>query len=554
MSAQSIEKRIENLERLDRSVLNDSVGAIAWEIYINPPEISKKYAGLMLAKTKKIGLEPHLIAKLFSLNYYEYNLIVSLDSIYYVAKKNDLTGIMAAALITKSNYYRKMEKYDSAMVAILEANNIYQKMPGVDGVVTTKQAIGDLYFAAGLYNEAKEVFEEINVLKGEIGQWENWRKRVIRNNLALIDMKNEDYDSAKRKFLISLKEVNKGTQQIVDSIAAVYIYCKLAEISLIIKDYRSAGFYFNISINNALKFRQNEFAANLFLTKGLVCYENGKPDSALYYSKIGESYLDKGFSSLSLNSKYYELLSKIYEKLNKPINAIAYKEKLISTKDSILKAQNKWEYLQILAKNNYEKLKMQLSFESNFNRILIYSIVSLTLVLIVIFILHVRLRRANLKLVDKTLEAEKSRIIKKKDIISKEKNSATTVEDEKLKDLINRMEELMQNEKIFLQTEITILKVAEQLNTNRSYLSNAINHILMTNFNGYVNKLRMQEIIVLMESGFFDNYTIDGISNYCGFKSRTAFIKVFTAYTGVSPSFFLKNIKLNKKKDVPKII
>ncbi|MBU0473380.1 MAG: hypothetical protein KKF62_04390 [Bacteroidetes bacterium] len=145
---QTIEERIDFLNKVDKSLLEDSIGAITWSIFVQPPETAKKHSNLLLKKTKEIGIKANLIAKSFSLNYEKTNYIAKLDSIYNTAKENDLTGIMAGVLVTKSDYYKKNEKYDSAMVATLEAQNIYEDASGIDGFVTCRQIIGDLYFTA----------------------------------------------------------------------------------------------------------------------------------------------------------------------------------------------------------------------------------------------------------------------------------------------------------------------------------------------------------------------------------------------------------------------
>jgi len=147
-SAQSLEKKIENLINVRNSALEDSIGAIFWDIYRKPPEIAKKYSDLILNKAKEIDKNAYLIVKAFSLYYDNMNYLEKLDSIYFEAKENDFVGIMAWTLVSKSNYYKNAEKYDSAMVATLEAQNIYKEMPGIDGYVTCRQIIGDLYFTA----------------------------------------------------------------------------------------------------------------------------------------------------------------------------------------------------------------------------------------------------------------------------------------------------------------------------------------------------------------------------------------------------------------------
>ncbi len=103
----------------------------------------------------------------------------------------------------------------------------------------------------------------------------------------------------------------------------------------------------------------------------------------------------------------------------------------------------------------------------------------------------------------------------------------------------------MENEKLFLKQDLTINKLASYINVSRTYLSQVINELFQKNFNTLVNEYRIKEARdMLIEN---KNMTIEGIANEVGFRSKSSFNSAFKKYTGVTPSFFMKNALNNKK-------
>ena len=66
----------------------------------------------------------------------------------------------------------------------------------------------------------------------------------------------------------------------------------------------------------------------------------------------------------------------------------------------------------------------------------------------------------------------------------------------------------MKNEKIYLKNDISINNVSHQLNTNRTYLSNAINVCLKKSFVAYINELRIKEAVNGISLGQYKDMTL----------------------------------------------
>ncbi|HEY4789648.1 MAG TPA: helix-turn-helix transcriptional regulator, partial [Bacteroidales bacterium] len=110
--------------------------------------------------------------------------------------------------------------------------------------------------------------------------------------------------------------------------------------------------------------------------------------------------------------------------------------------------------------------------------------------------------------------------------------------DEKL--LLESIEKLMTDDKLFLQSDLSLDKLAKQLGTNRSYISQVINDNYKQNFNNFLNQYRIKEVCYLLSDPVNQNKTIEGIAQEVGFNSITTFNRCFKKHTGVNPSFYMK--------------
>jgi len=114
---------------------------------------------------------------------------------------------------------------------------------------------------------------------------------------------------------------------------------------------------------------------------------------------------------------------------------------------------------------------------------------------------------------------------------------------------IKAFEQLLTNEKIYLNSKLSLDLVADSLGLSPSYLSRTINAELGTSFSDYVNAFRVEAAKNFLENPEFSNYTIVSIGLEAGFNSKSAFFDVFKKATGKTPSEYKKEsqIYFNKK-------
>lgn len=103
----------------------------------------------------------------------------------------------------------------------------------------------------------------------------------------------------------------------------------------------------------------------------------------------------------------------------------------------------------------------------------------------------------------------------------------------------DRLEEWVEN-KGFLSPRLTIIELCKIIGINRTYLSNYINNIYGSNFNLWINHLRIEEAKLLM--GQTPKRSLSEIAERIGFTDLAHFSKQFKLQEGVSPSEWRKNM------------
>jgi len=103
-------------------------------------------------------------------------------------------------------------------------------------------------------------------------------------------------------------------------------------------------------------------------------------------------------------------------------------------------------------------------------------------------------------------------------------------------DLLQRLNNIMINEKLFTQPDLKLSDVAGKLDITTHELSKLINENIDKNFTHYINEYRIKEAKQLIKKNSI--YTIEAIGNQSGFKSKSAFYKAFKKFVGTTPAKF----------------
>ncbi len=102
-------------------------------------------------------------------------------------------------------------------------------------------------------------------------------------------------------------------------------------------------------------------------------------------------------------------------------------------------------------------------------------------------------------------------------------------------------------EKIMTRTEapfsgdFSLTRLAQSVGSNTRYVSHVINEVFGSNFQTYVNSVRIREACRRIDDhATYGNYSTEAIGETVGFNSRSAFATAFKKITGLSPSEYRK--------------
>jgi AraC-like DNA-binding protein len=100
----------------------------------------------------------------------------------------------------------------------------------------------------------------------------------------------------------------------------------------------------------------------------------------------------------------------------------------------------------------------------------------------------------------------------------------------------------------YLQPDYSLDKMVEDLKTPRYMLSAFINREYRMGFREFLNRHRIQYLLDHLHQTKWQQFTLEGIANECGFSNRTTFINHFKEVTGMTPTAYLNEKKIGKKE------
>ncbi len=109
---------------------------------------------------------------------------------------------------------------------------------------------------------------------------------------------------------------------------------------------------------------------------------------------------------------------------------------------------------------------------------------------------------------------------------------------EELAQYLPSLHQLMEKDQLYLQPELKLGDVADQLRIHTKVLSATINTCLGKNFHDFVNEYRIEEVKKRILDPSYDHLNLLGIGLDCGFNSKATFNRIFKKFTGYSPRAF----------------
>ncbi len=430
-------------------------------------------------------------------------------SVEYLLKAIRLSETAGADKITAACYnnlalaYRKLEDYGKAASFLVLSIELKKKLGNIKSLVYSYVNMGIIYAhsshpdkAIEFYNKALQIAEDFDN-KVHIA--------AINNNLSLIYKERKEFGKAKQSILAALRSF----REINDGVGISISYYNLAELEKERQNYNKGMQYVQRCLEKALEID----AAEQLLDAYKILYElysnNGKFKEAFEYLSMYKEKSDSVF-----NEQKHEQIADMQTKYEteKKVQQIELLEKEQLLSDSIIEKQS----------------------------ITIYSAAGILIISIVFSVVVYRQYKmtleANKELVKKNLE-----LMKSENSLNELNKEPGKYSDKVKQEILDKLNKLIKEEKIFKTPKLSIDSLAKQLNTNRTYLSEIINEVYDSNFNQFINAMRVIEARKMLIDPEFEICTIEAIAGEVGFSSKSVFHKSFKQFTGISPSFFRKN-------------
>jgi AraC-like DNA-binding protein len=100
----------------------------------------------------------------------------------------------------------------------------------------------------------------------------------------------------------------------------------------------------------------------------------------------------------------------------------------------------------------------------------------------------------------------------------------------------------LEHERLFLNSELTLVMLAAHLKLSQAVVSEAINKEFGKSFRTLVNELRTREFKNKANSPELQHLSILGIALECGFNSEASFYRIFRSSTGMSPKQYMSQL------------
>ncbi|MBN1187621.1 MAG: AraC family transcriptional regulator [Bacteroidales bacterium] len=451
----------------------------------------------------------------------------------------------------KGDYKKSLEYY-------IKSLRIKEKLKDYNGIVVTLNNIGAVYYFLGKYEDALKIHFQAIEIEKNISDTTGLVYSYY--NIGEIFLKQDKLYKAEEALLRSI-DLNKCQQ---DNYIQALNYGILGTVYQKLGRNKDALKYLQASLELNEKLYEVDAIVLSNLQLGRFYYETGNLNKSIEYFNTSYNWAREAGYKSGVTDAANEI-SKTLKAMGKYSQALDYMQIYAYTRDSMYteessrqieemktkyETEKKEQEIQIknlqLAKNEETINKKNIALGASFGGVFLFF-----LFIILIYLQYRKKSKAYKHLVRQNLEAVKYERMRemrglssKKEIMDKYQKSA--LNDTQKNEMISKLIDLLEKERIYRDYNLNIDELAEKLKTNRSYLSQTINEYFKQNFNSMVNEYRIKEARQLLTSKEFKHLSIEGIARQVGFNSKSSFNTAFKNFTGLTPSYYLNSVKLSQ--------
>jgi ligand-binding sensor domain-containing protein/AraC-like DNA-binding protein len=129
----------------------------------------------------------------------------------------------------------------------------------------------------------------------------------------------------------------------------------------------------------------------------------------------------------------------------------------------------------------------------------------------------------------------------------RDKYKTIPIDSKRIEDIIAKLLHLMDEERLFLDPDLTLNKLSLRLRVHYNHLSRIINERFGLSYNDFINKYRIEEARRKLTSPEEKESTVLDIAYNTGFYSKSVFNAAFKKFTGMTPTEYRQK-HLQKRK------
>ncbi|MDH6209814.1 MULTISPECIES: helix-turn-helix domain-containing protein [Chryseobacterium] len=487
--------------------------------------------------------------------YSENQKMIYADSALVAAKNSGNNDLIGDGYLSKGAIYyfnqRKfqyaLEEYLKAYEYLKDSKNEFLKYQNIYHIGVVKSYLGYYDEALKIFNECIDFFE--TKIDGDI------RKNIIFNNTkgylnslhqAIICYQMLGKDEQANKLLNMAETKIPKTKDFY--LEKSYFTKSLGVSEFKNKNYKKAIIYFDQALPELIKVNDFTWASYIYFYKGKSYELLGDLNLEVEnYRKVDSIFNKNKFILPELRSNYEELIE-YYRKDNNHKEELYYTNQLLKV-DSVIATDFKHLSSRVYKEYDTKMLletKENLEKTNSYSKLLIFICLAIIVALGIVMYYRIRKQRNIQKNYDdllirleENIHAEETIALVKPEVVdSGDKN--IKFDNSIVEKLLNDIH-TFENKQGYLEQGITLKKLAEQFKTNTSYLSQVINEYKGSNFNTYINVLRInfatQKIYHDKE---WRKYSIEHIASAAGFSNRQSFSNIFLEQNGIRPADFIK--------------
>lgn len=334
------------------------------------------------------------------------------------------------------------------------------------------------------------------------------------------------------------------------------ISCNIAELLCQAIDFYNAGNcdkafeILQTPINRPTPFNDRDYIQAQSIVKiaqYAILLKNGKRSEALKLLLQYEQFMRENNMSIE-QLEALQLIKQHYEVDGNEVLANKYALIYYTTKDEFINKSRVGKMdqakLNLELEQTRERIR-EMSYRQKMQSLLLWSTIIIALlaltILAVLYVNYRKTKRTNRLLYEKNialLNANKELRPAVAENLDKPAQEEPTPADLELMEKITALME--SSPEVFAET-FSLNRLAELVGSNSKYVSRAINLCRRCNFSVLLNEYRIKEACRrLINTDEYGNYTIEGIANSVGYKSRSNFTTIFKENVGLTPSAFQK--------------